>query len=81
MQKIRVESAACEVDACPAHGTWFDTHELEHVIRAYEAYRRRGGRAAPPTPAGAPMVPSHVPPDPRDRSLVDQLLDAIFSDS
>jgi len=79
MQKIRIESAACEVDACPAHGTWFDTHELEHVIRAYEAFRRRGGRAAPPTPARAPMVPPRE--SPRDASLVDQLVDAMFSDS
>jgi Zn-finger nucleic acid-binding protein len=43
MQKIRIESAACEIDACPAHGSWFDAGELQDVMRAYARSRRAGG--------------------------------------
>jgi Zn-finger nucleic acid-binding protein len=42
MQKIRVESAACEIDACPGHGSWFDAGELQDVMRAYARRRDRG---------------------------------------
>ena len=42
MQKIRVESAACEIDACPSHGSWFDAGELEDVMRAYARSRSHG---------------------------------------
>lgn len=42
MQRVRVESAACTVDACPLHGTWFDAGELEDVMRAYANARRAG---------------------------------------
>jgi Zn-finger nucleic acid-binding protein len=42
MQKLHIPSAACEVDLCPLHGTWFDTHELEDVMRAYARARRAG---------------------------------------
>src|SRR5437763_8113678 len=35
MQKVRIDSAMCDVDACPTHGTWFDAGELEAVMRAY----------------------------------------------
>lgn len=42
MVKNHVASAACDVDACPLHGTWFDTGELVDVIRAYERARKRG---------------------------------------
>lgn len=53
MQKIRVESANCQIDACPSHGTWFDPGELEDVMRAYNRARRAGARAqqAPPMTA------------------------------
>ena len=40
MVRTRVESAACSVDACPVHGTFFDAHELERVMRAYVGARR-----------------------------------------
>ncbi len=53
MQKIRIESAACEIDACPAHGSWFDPGELEDVMRAYRRARDAGVRP-PPTPDNAP---------------------------
>ena len=49
MHVVRVESAACEVDACPAHGTWFDAGELEDVMRAFTSARRSVG--LPPTRA------------------------------
>ena len=49
MQKVRIESAACEIDACPAHGSWFDSGELEDVMRAY-ARGRRGGLLPPARP-------------------------------
>lgn len=42
MVKSRIESAACDIDACPMHGTWFDTGELVTVIRAFETARKRG---------------------------------------
>jgi Zn-finger nucleic acid-binding protein len=34
MHRTPIASAACVVDACAAHGTWFDAGELEDVIRA-----------------------------------------------
>lgn len=43
MQKIRIESAACEIDACPADGSWFDAGELQDVMRAYARNRKAGG--------------------------------------
>jgi Zn-finger nucleic acid-binding protein len=49
MMKIRVESAACEIDACPVHGSWFDAGELEDVMRAY-ARSRRSGMLSPGRP-------------------------------
>jgi Zn-finger nucleic acid-binding protein len=42
MQPQRIESAACTVDVCPAHGTWFDTGELEDVMRAFARARKHG---------------------------------------
>jgi Zn-finger nucleic acid-binding protein len=42
MQRVLVASAACIVDACTMHGTWFDTGELEDVMRAYSRARRAG---------------------------------------
>jgi Zn-finger nucleic acid-binding protein len=58
MQRIRVESAACMIDACPAHGTWFDAGELEDVMRAYARSRRAGlhPRTAPGAKATAKDV-------------------------
>ena len=56
MQRVRIESAACFIDACPTHGTWFDVGELEDVMRAFARNRRRGGLPAPGNhpPAGGP---------------------------
>ena len=45
MSKVHVTPAACDVDACVDHGTWFDAGELEEVMRAYAAQRKRGARA------------------------------------
>jgi Zn-finger nucleic acid-binding protein len=42
MVKGRIESANCEIDACPVHGTWFDTGELVDVIRAFAKARKQG---------------------------------------
>jgi Zn-finger nucleic acid-binding protein len=50
MQKVRVEAAVCDIDACPTHGTWFDAGELEDVMRAFHRARQQGARTpgAPP---------------------------------
>lgn len=40
MIRTYVSSAACAVDACPEHGTWFDPGELGDVARAYARMRR-----------------------------------------
>lgn len=55
MQKIRIDSAACSIDACPAHGTWFDVGELEDVMTAFANARRKGVRllATEPSPQGS----------------------------
>lgn len=42
MIKNRIEAACCEVDACPLHGTWFDTGEMVDVMRAFERARKKG---------------------------------------
>jgi Zn-finger nucleic acid-binding protein len=42
MRRVRIESAACEIDVCPAHGSWFDTGELQDVMRAYARIRKAG---------------------------------------
>lgn len=56
MQRTPITSAMCEVDVCPAHGTWFDTGELEDVMRSYTNSRRRGVRAPRgSTPAPPPL--------------------------
>jgi Zn-finger nucleic acid-binding protein len=51
MQKLHIASAACDVDLCPLHGTWFDTGELEDVMRAYAHARRVGLSAHLATPS------------------------------
>jgi Zn-finger nucleic acid-binding protein len=43
MRKVRIESACCEIDVCAAHGTWFDSGELQDVMRAYARNRRGRG--------------------------------------
>lgn len=45
MQMQRIESAACSVDVCPLHGTWFDTGELEDVMRAFRRARQHGAHS------------------------------------
>jgi Zn-finger nucleic acid-binding protein len=67
MQMQRIESAACTVDVCPLHGTWFDTGELEDVMRAFNRARRHGARAPGLVPeAHSPSIAvvqrSSVPP-------------------
>ena len=75
MQMQRIESAACTVDVCPAHGTWFDTGELEDVMRAFARARRHGAHAPGIVPeAYNPSIAVvHSTPPERDESLVDVL--------
>jgi Zn-finger nucleic acid-binding protein len=64
MQRVRIESAVCEIDACPAHGTWFDPGELEAVMRAYARAREHGVRyqhGAPPPTAADRLPPPEIP--------------------
>jgi Zn-finger nucleic acid-binding protein len=56
MQQQRIEAAACVVDVCPVHGTWFDTGELEDVMRAFARARKHGAHV----PGAAPVA--HDPP-------------------
>ena len=53
MRKVRIESAACEIDVCPAHGSWFDAGELQDVMRAYASGRRAGVTSLPHPPLTA----------------------------
>ena len=56
MQRTPIAAAVCEVDACPAHGTWFDAGELEDVMRAYSNARKRGVPSpGSPRPAPSPF--------------------------
>jgi Zn-finger nucleic acid-binding protein len=56
MARSYVHAAACYVDACPEHGTWFDAEELSRVGRAFRASRKRGVMiATASTPAGEIM--------------------------
>jgi Zn-finger nucleic acid-binding protein len=76
MQRVRVESAACFIDACPAHGSWFDPGELQHVMRAYQRAREAGVRSFVQRAA----VPDRAPPDPGEPSsqgMLDAVLDAL----
>jgi Zn-finger nucleic acid-binding protein len=76
MQMQRIESAACSIDVCPLHGTWFDTGELEDVMRACRRARKHGAH----TPGVLPEA--HNPsiaivrssPPSREESLVDVLV-------
>jgi Zn-finger nucleic acid-binding protein len=67
MARIAIASAACTIDACGEHGTWFDAGELDDVMRAYANQRRRGASTAP---APGPR------PDPRELwgDLLDEAL-------
>jgi Zn-finger nucleic acid-binding protein len=48
MERVRIESATCFIDACASHGTWFDAAELSAVMRAFAAARSRGQAGALP---------------------------------
>lgn len=66
MIRTRIESTNCDIDACPAHGTWFDTGELVDVLRALNAARRRGivslrSRAPTSTQAVPELDPEPLP--------------------
>jgi Zn-finger nucleic acid-binding protein len=76
MQMQRIEAAACTVDVCPLHGTWFDTGELEDVMRAFTRARRHGAHAPGVLPeAYNPPIRIVRHPEPeRDDSLVDMLV-------
>lgn len=51
---IYVQSAACRIDACAEHGTWFDAGEVLRVGRAYRQARNVGAIApCAPKPGGA----------------------------
>ncbi len=69
MTRVPVASAACLIDACGEHGTWFDAGELDAVMRAYANQRRRGASTAPPPPPHGPHRP---------RELWSELLDETF---
>jgi Zn-finger nucleic acid-binding protein len=76
MQRVRVESAACFIDACPAHGSWFDPGELQPVMRAYQRAREASGRTFVPRAA----VPDRAPTDPGEppsQGVLDAVLDAL----
>lgn len=55
MKRVEVASAACEVDVCAEHGTWFDAGELETVMRAYRHQRARGASRVPAPPSATPL--------------------------
>lgn len=76
MQMQRVESAACSIDVCPMHGTWFDTGELEVVMRAFTRARKHGAHSPGVLPEAhdPPMVVVRSSPAPREESLVDFLV-------
>lgn len=77
MQQQRMESAAYTVDVCPMHGTWFDTGELEDVMRAFKNARRHGVVSRPgvvPEAFEPPLVVVRSAPPPRDESLLDLLV-------
>jgi Zn-finger nucleic acid-binding protein len=76
MQRQRIESAACTVDVCPAHGTWFDTGELEDVMRAFNRARRHGARppGVVPEAHNPSMVVIRTAPPTRDETLAEMVL-------
>ena len=72
MEKRRIESAACEIDGCPVHGTWFDANELVDVMRALQRARKHGVLFTHNRPS-LPVNLSVSPPEPA-RSLLDSIL-------
>jgi len=74
MIKNRIESANCEVDACPMHGTWFDTGELVDVIRAFERQRRKGIVLTRSEPSVAVSLTPDEPPPPEARDMKPDLV-------
>lgn len=72
MLKSRIESAACEVDACPLHGTWFDTGEMVDVMRALERARKKGIHL---TRTHREPIEIDPTPEPRSPSVFDFLDD------
>jgi Zn-finger nucleic acid-binding protein len=81
MEKVRVEAAACEIDACPSHGTWFDSGELADVMRAFARARKHGGLPPLPTRAAAQDQPFGKA-ETKDDSIgtdVGELLGALFT--
>lgn len=71
MEKRRIESAACDIDGCPLHGTWFDTHELVDVMRALQRARKHGVVFT----HNRPSMPVNLSTTPEpERSLADSLL-------
>ena len=81
MERNRIESAACDVDACPAHGTWFDAAELSDVSRAFAKLRRQslpGAVPFGPSPTAAQGAP--IPREPEDDPTGAGTLFEIFAD-
>lgn len=63
MVKNHIAGARCVVDACPAHGTWFDTHEMVDVMRAFDRARRKGivqTGDRPPLPVNLSTTPERA---------------------
>jgi Zn-finger nucleic acid-binding protein len=95
MQRVRMESAACFIDACPAHGSWFDPGELEHVMRAFQRAREASARTfvvpRVPEPGAVPVTfdpaqPTDLseptePAEPAPEGMLDVLLDALLRPS
>jgi Zn-finger nucleic acid-binding protein len=75
MQQTLIRSAICEIDACPAHGTWFDTGELEDVMRAYARARKRGI-----FPPGSAPVTAPAPTATQDDAILDIMLARLFNE-
>ena len=63
MQRTEIRAANCAIDVCPLHGTWFDTGELESVMRAFAAARKRGVKLdhGPAPKAFSPQAPDVEP--------------------
>jgi Zn-finger nucleic acid-binding protein len=77
MQKVRIESAACYIDACPAHGSWFDPGELPDVMRAYKRAREAGVQP-PRAPGPAPLPPDVIQQEPKPLNADElELLDVL----
>ena len=59
LDRMRIEQAAVDVDACREHGVWFDRDELQRVIRAVAPRRTTPVPMAPSAPSlQQPQVPA-----------------------